>query len=45
MPKEERVGVNDTLGFVLTKADGTVIDNKPVKITEELLREIGQSSK
>lgn len=45
MPRSEKVGMSDTLGIVLTKANGTVIINEPVKITEALLKKILEESK
>lgn len=41
---DERVQVSDSLGIVLTKADGTIITNEPQRITVERLEKIAEEA-
>jgi hypothetical protein len=42
MPSKEIIGCKDSIGVVLTKADGSIVinDNKPPKLTNDILKKM-----
>ena len=43
--KIEKIKTKDQLSVVLTKADGTIITNEPIKITAEFLKALVEEMK